>query len=70
MNNAGIKNALVSSGTTKRSGRPRETALDDRRILSLLNINPFTTVDQIKNTGHQVSKSTINPEDLPQDVNH
>ena len=49
---------------TKRPGRPRKTSLvDDRRILSLIKKNPFTTVGQIKKTlqeeGVSVSKSTI-----------
>lgn len=49
---------------TKRPGRPRKTTVvDDRRILSLVKKNPFTTVGQIKNTlqevGVCVSKSTI-----------
>ena len=49
---------------TKRPGRPRKTSVvDDRRILSLVKKNPFTTVGQIKNTlqevGVSVSKSTI-----------
>ena len=36
---------------TKRSGRPWKTTVgDDRRIISLVKKNPFTTVDQIKNT--------------------
>ena len=36
---------------TKRPGRPRKTTVvDDRRIISLVKKNPFTTVDQIKNT--------------------
>ncbi len=49
---------------TKRPGRPRKTTVvDNRRILSLVNKTPFTTVGQIKNTlqevGVCVSKSTI-----------
>ena len=49
---------------TKRPGRPRKTTVvDDRIILSLVKINPFTTVGQTKNTlqkvGVCVSKSTI-----------
>ena len=49
---------------TKRPGRPRKTTVVyDRRILSLVKKNPFTTVGQIKNTlqevGVCVSKSTI-----------
>ncbi|XP_067109751.1 intraflagellar transport protein 57 homolog isoform X1 [Osmerus mordax] len=49
---------------TKRPGRPRKTTVvDDRRIISLVKKNPFTTVGQIKNTlqevGVSVSKSTI-----------
>ena len=49
---------------TKRPGRPRKTTVvDDRRIISLVKKNPFTTVGQIKNTlqevGVCVSKSTI-----------
>uniref|UniRef100_A0A0E9XWE2 Transposase Tc1-like domain-containing protein n=1 Tax=Anguilla anguilla TaxID=7936 RepID=A0A0E9XWE2_ANGAN len=49
---------------TKRPGRPRKTTVvDDRKILSLVKKNPFTTVGQIKNTlqevGVSVSKSTI-----------
>ncbi|XP_034045855.1 myb-like protein X [Thalassophryne amazonica] len=48
----------------QRTGRPRVTSVvDDRRILALLEKNPLTTVDQIKNTlqelGVFVSKSTI-----------
>ena len=48
---------------TKRPGRPWvTTVVDDRRIISLVNKNPFTTVGQIKNTlqeaGVSVSKST------------
>lgn len=47
-----------------RSGRPRKTTEgEDRRILSLVKKNPFTTVGQIKNTlqevGVSVSESTI-----------
>lgn len=47
-----------------RSGRPRKTTEgDDRRIISLVKKNPFTTVGQIKNTleevGVSVSESTI-----------
>ena len=49
---------------TKRPGRPRKTTVvDDRRIISLVKKNPFTTVGQIKNTlqevGVSVSKSII-----------
>ena len=49
---------------TKRPGRPRKASVvDDRRILSLVKKNPFTTVGQIKKTlqevGVSVSKSTI-----------
>ena len=49
---------------TKRPGRPwKTTVVADRRILSLVKKNPFTTVGQIKNTlqevGVCVSKSTI-----------
>ena len=40
---------------TKRPGRPRKTTVvDDRRILSLVKKNPFTTVGQIKNTLQEV----------------
>lgn len=47
-----------------RSGRPRKTTEgEDRRILSLVKKNPFTTVGQIKSTlqevGVSVSESTI-----------
>lgn len=47
-----------------RSGRPRKTTEgEDRRILSLVKKNPFTTVGQIKTTlqevGVSVSESTI-----------
>lgn len=47
-----------------RSGRPRKTTEgEDRRILSLVKKNPFTTVGQIKSTlqeaGLSVSESTI-----------
>uniref|UniRef100_A0A673YSH1 Tc1-like transposase DDE domain-containing protein n=1 Tax=Salmo trutta TaxID=8032 RepID=A0A673YSH1_SALTR len=50
---------------TKRPRRPQKTTVvDDRRILSLVKNNLFTTVVQIKNTlqevGVSVSKSTIN----------
>ena len=49
---------------TKRPGRPQKTTVvDDRRIISLVKKNPFTTVGQIKNTlqevGVSVSKSKI-----------
>ena len=49
---------------TKRPGRPRKTTVvDDRRIISLVRKNPFTTAGQIKNTlqevGVCVSKPTI-----------
>ena len=49
---------------TKRPGRPQKTTVvDDRRILSLVKKNPFTTAGQINNTlqevGVCVSKSTI-----------
>ena len=40
---------------TKRPGRPwQTTVVDDRRILSLVKKNPFTTVGQIKNTLQEV----------------
>ena len=49
---------------TERPGRPQKTTVvEDRRILSLVKKNPFTTAGQIKNTlqeaGVCVSKSTI-----------
>ena len=49
---------------TKRPRNPwKTTVVDDRRILSLVKKNPFTTVGQIKNTlqeaGVSVSKSTV-----------
>uniref|UniRef100_A0A672P4E9 Metalloendopeptidase n=1 Tax=Sinocyclocheilus grahami TaxID=75366 RepID=A0A672P4E9_SINGR len=48
----------------KRPGRPRRTTVvDDRRILSMVKKNPFTTSSQEKNTlqevGMSLSKSTI-----------
>ncbi len=48
----------------KRPGRPRRTTVvDDRRILSMVKKNPFTTSSQEKNTLQEVcmsmSKSTI-----------
>ena len=60
-------NCLERTGelsNTKRPGRPRKTTVvDDRRIISLVEKNPFTTVGQIKNAlqevGVCVSKSTI-----------
>ena len=40
---------------TKRPGRPQKiTVVDDRRIISLVKKNPFTTVGQIKNTLQEV----------------
>ena len=52
------------TGELSNTGRPRKTTVvDDRRIISLVKKNPFTTVGQIKNTlqevGVCVSKSTI-----------
>ena len=61
----GVKKERIGElSNTKRPGRPRKTTVvDDRRILSLVKKNPFTTVGQIKNTlqevGVCVSKSTI-----------
>lgn len=51
-------------GNTKRPKRPwKTTAVDDRRILSMIKKNPFTTSNQAKNTLQEVdislSKSTI-----------
>ncbi|CAJ0968752.1 unnamed protein product [Ranitomeya imitator] len=48
----------------KRPGRPRKTTVvDDRRIISMVKRNPFTTADQVTNTlqevGVSISKSTI-----------
>ncbi|XDV43857.1 hypothetical protein PO909_012255 [Leuciscus waleckii] len=48
----------------KRPGRPRKTTVvDDRRILSMVKKNPFTTSSQVKDTlqevGVSLSKSTI-----------
>ncbi|MCJ8731485.1 hypothetical protein PDJAM_G00200140, partial [Pangasius djambal] len=48
----------------ERPGRPRKTTkVDDRRILSLVKKNPFTTSKEVKNTlekvGVSLSKSTI-----------
>ncbi len=48
----------------KKPGRPRRTTkVDDRRILSMVNKNPFTTSSQVKNTLQEVDvslpKSTI-----------
>ena len=58
------KECTSELSNTKRPGRPRKTTVvDDRRILSLVKKNPFTTAGQIKNTlqeaGVCVSKSTI-----------
>ncbi|XP_062336715.1 intraflagellar transport protein 57 homolog [Osmerus eperlanus] len=42
---------------TKRPGRPRKTTVvDDRRIISLVKKNPFTTVGQIKNTLQEITE--------------
>lgn len=51
-------------GNSKKPGRPRKTtATGDRRILSMVKKNPFTTSTEVKNTlqevGVSVSKSTI-----------
>uniref|UniRef100_A0A3B5Q0B9 Transposase n=2 Tax=Xiphophorus maculatus TaxID=8083 RepID=A0A3B5Q0B9_XIPMA len=51
-------------GNSKRPGRPRKTTVvDDRRILSLVKKNPFTTSTEVQNTlrevGVSVSKSTV-----------
>ncbi|KAG2467586.1 TCB1 transposase, partial [Polypterus senegalus] len=48
----------------KRPGRPRKTTVvDDRRIISMVKRNPFTTANQVNNTlqvvGTSISKSTI-----------
>ncbi len=48
----------------KRPGRPwRTTVFDDRKILSMVKKNPFTTSSEVKNTlqeeGVSLSKSTI-----------
>lgn len=48
----------------KRPGRPRKTTVvDDRRIISMVKRNPFTTANQVNNTlqevGVSISKSTI-----------
>ncbi len=58
------KNTLMSSETLKRTGCPRRTTeVDDQRILSMVNKNPFTTSSKEKNTLQEVdvslSKSTI-----------
>ena len=45
---------------TKIPGRPRKTTVvDDRRILSLVKKNPFTTVGQIKNTLQEVGVQSL-----------
>ncbi|KAG2471120.1 TCB1 transposase, partial [Polypterus senegalus] len=48
----------------KRPGRPQKTTVvDDRRIISMVKRNPFTTANQVNNTlqgvGVSISKSTI-----------
>ncbi|XP_044127910.1 uncharacterized protein LOC122921753 isoform X2 [Bufo gargarizans] len=66
-----VSNILVKKERTgelensKRPGRPRKTTLvDDHRILSMLEKNPFTTSTQVKynlqEVGASVSKTTIN----------
>ena len=63
-NHPGSTECTGELSNTKRPRRPQKTTVvDDRRILSLVKKNPFTTVGQIKNTlqevGVCVSKSTI-----------
>lgn len=58
------KESTGELSNTKRPGRPWETTVvDDRRILSMVKRNPFTTANQVKNTleevGVSLSKSTI-----------
>ena len=58
------KECTSELSNTKRPGRPwKTTMVDDKRILSLVKKNPFTTVGQINNTlqeaGVCVSKSAI-----------
>ena len=51
-------------GNTKRPGRPRKTTpVDNRRILSMVKKNPFTTSSEVRKTlqelGVSISKSTM-----------
>ncbi len=55
-----IKDRTGELRNIKRSGRPRRTTVvDDRRILSMVKKNPFTTSNQEKNTLQEADVSTI-----------
>ncbi len=64
VHSAGKKERTSELSNIKRPGRPRRTTVvDDRRILSMVKKNPFTTSSKEKNTLQGVdvslSKSTI-----------
>ncbi|KAG2456719.1 TCB1 transposase, partial [Polypterus senegalus] len=58
------KGSTGELSNAKRPGHPRKTTVvDDRRIISMVKRNPFTTANQVNNTllgvGVSISKSTI-----------